>query len=107
MTNYRNTNYIVDEYRMNNNLINVEYFCHLICITCENTKHLYFDAINKSRKPESVAKNWIASFINIELECNGYNTVCTYPQIRKALAEQYNEIEKNITDYINLIRSEV
>ena len=107
MTNTVFTQSIIDGYRMENNTINVEYFVDNVYITCNNTEYLYKEARNTKKTISSVAKNWICSFVNIMLKYNGYNGyVCTYPQIRKALANQLEEIEKAVAEYVEAVRNE-
>lgn len=107
MTNQFKTKEIIDGYRMDNNNINVEYFTEQITLFAMNTEELYNNMKNTRIKPESVAKNWICSFINFMLKCNGYNGyICTYTQVRNELANQLEEIENNVTDYVIAEREE-
>lgn len=106
MTNTKNTNFIIDGFRMDNGEINVDYFVEQVEIVGNNTRTLYDDA-RSNRKALSVAKNWICEFINTELRYSGYfGYICTYAQIRKALKNQLEVVENGVVNLIETIRAE-
>ncbi len=85
MTNIKNTAYIIDGYRMSDGAINIEYMVDQIMCNCINTEYLYnlLKGVKATEKKAlSIAKNFICSWCNIEMQRQGYKTVCTYQQIR-------------------------
>lgn len=103
MTNIKNTAYIIDGYRMDNNKINTEYMIDQVICICTNTEALY--KLLKGVKPTdkkalSIAKNFIRSWCDLELKWHGFNTVCTYNQIRSICKDQFDEIENGVKNAV-------
>lgn len=103
MTNIKNTAYIIDGYRMNNGAINIDYIVDQIMCNCINTEYLYnlLKGVKATEKKAlSIAKNFICSWCNIEMQRQGYKTVCTYQQIRSLCKNQLAEIENGVKNAV-------
>lgn len=94
-TNQNYTYEILGGYLMNNNELNIEYFAHLVEITAENTKQLYFERFNTRRKIRNIAINELMYFINQELKFSGYeNYYASNKQVMKWDQEHGHGLEK-------------
>lgn len=115
-TNKENTkNVIIGKYGRStkNSVLNEfdhEYFVHTVEVTSVNDKKLY-NYIHGRSKALSVAKGLIATIVNIDLNYECYNTVCTYNQIRNILKDQFNynieDLENDIVTFIENEREEM
>lgn len=103
-TNQNYTFEILGGFVMSNNNINVEYLADQIDIVCWNEHELYNLVTEKRRRAESIAKNYICSFINIELGFAGYkNYYCTYAQVKKYFKDHGDGLQKVIDILVNHI----
>lgn len=91
------------------NTFDSEYFQHIVEITTVNDEKLY-RYLHKG-KPLSVAKSLICSIVNLDLKYQGYETVCTYNQIRQVLQNEFDcdirTLEASISKWIEEERKEL
>lgn len=107
MINQLYTFEIIDGFRMNDGKINVEYFAGQATIYGINGGEALYHEVRGKKPAEKVAINVLCSWINFELFAHGYRGyVCTWQQVKKALASQFDEIMQAITNDIIAEREE-
>lgn len=100
MTKQEYTFEILGGFLMNDNSVNAEYLADNIHVSVTSWGIEWYDAVKNCKKPLSLAKNMLCSWINSMLDWHGYkNYTCTYKQVKR-----FDDLHNNsINDTLDLI----